>query len=122
MMAGTSLPCLEAYMTRVLDGDRSGCRQIFETARRDCDTPLELFTGLIWPAMERTQHLYRQDRINTTIEHMAQSVAACMGYEAYKGGRGVRGGLLVRWREFRAHRVSAAVGDALMRSGGAKVR
>ncbi len=74
MMAGSSLPCLEAYMTRVLDGDRNGCRRIFETARRDFDAPLQLFTDLIWPAMERTQQLYRQDRINTTIEHMATRI------------------------------------------------
>jgi predicted hotdog family 3-hydroxylacyl-ACP dehydratase len=48
-----------------------------------------------------------------TIEHMAQSVAVCLGYEAYRGGRGVRVGMIVSCREFRAHRAHAAVGDEL---------
>lgn len=48
-----------------------------------------------------------------TIEHMAQSVAVCLGYEAYQGGRGVRVGMIVSCREFRAHRERALVGDEL---------
>jgi predicted hotdog family 3-hydroxylacyl-ACP dehydratase len=48
-----------------------------------------------------------------TIEHMAQAVAVCLGYEAYRGGRGIRVGMIVSCREFRAHRVQAAVGDEL---------
>jgi predicted hotdog family 3-hydroxylacyl-ACP dehydratase len=48
-----------------------------------------------------------------TIEHMAQAVAACLGYEAYRGGRGVRVGMIVSCREFRAHQVQATVGDEL---------
>jgi predicted hotdog family 3-hydroxylacyl-ACP dehydratase len=48
------------------------------------------------------------------IEHMAQAVAVCLGYEAYRGGRGVRVGMIVSCREFRAHRESASVGDELM--------
>jgi len=48
-----------------------------------------------------------------TIEHMAQAVAVCLGYEAYRGGRGVRVGMIVSCREFRAHRSQAAVGDEL---------
>ncbi len=49
-----------------------------------------------------------------TIEHMAQTVAACLGYEAYLGGRGVRVGMIVSCREFRAYRGSASVGDELI--------
>ena len=48
------------------------------------------------------------------IEHMAQSVAVCLGYEAYLGGRGVRVGMIVSCRAFRAHRESASAGDDLM--------
>lgn len=49
-----------------------------------------------------------------TIEHMAQSVAACLGYEAYLGGRGVRVGMIVSCRTFYAHMPSASVGDELV--------
>ena len=35
-----------------------------------------------------------------TIEHMAQAVAVCLGYEAYRGGRGVRVGMIVSCRAF----------------------
>jgi predicted hotdog family 3-hydroxylacyl-ACP dehydratase len=48
------------------------------------------------------------------IEHMAQSVAVCLGYEAYMGGRGVRVGMIVSCRAFRAHSESASAGDDLM--------
>ena len=49
-----------------------------------------------------------------TIEHMAQTVAACLGYEAYRGGRGVRVGMIVSCREFHAYRAAASVGDELI--------
>ena len=48
-----------------------------------------------------------------TIEHMAQAVAVCLGYEAYRGGRGPRLGMIVSCREFRAQLESASVGDEL---------
>lgn len=49
-----------------------------------------------------------------TIEHMAQAVAVYLGYEAYRGGRGVRIGMIVSCRAFHAHMESASVGDELM--------
>lgn len=49
-----------------------------------------------------------------TIEYMAQAVAVCLGYEAYRGGRGVRVGMIVSCRDFRAQMESASVGDELM--------
>ena len=48
-----------------------------------------------------------------TIEHMAQTVAVCLGYEAYRGGRGVRVGMIVSCRSFEAHEHAAPVGEAL---------
>ena len=47
------------------------------------------------------------------LEHMAQAVAACLGYEAYRGGEGVRIGMLVSCREFRAQLPRIVVGAAL---------
>jgi len=49
-----------------------------------------------------------------TIEHMAQAVAACLGYEAYRGGEGVRIGMIVACRTFKAFKPSASVGDELL--------
>jgi predicted hotdog family 3-hydroxylacyl-ACP dehydratase len=49
-----------------------------------------------------------------TIEHMAQAVAVCLGYEAYRGGRGVRVGMIVSCRAFDAHMESARAGDDLV--------
>jgi len=48
-----------------------------------------------------------------TIEHMAQAVAACLGYEAYRGGKGVRIGMIVACRTFKAYKPAASVGDDL---------
>lgn len=47
------------------------------------------------------------------IEPMAQAVAACLGYEAFREGEGVRVGMIVACRAFRAERASVPVGMAL---------
>jgi predicted hotdog family 3-hydroxylacyl-ACP dehydratase len=49
-----------------------------------------------------------------TIEHMAQAVATCVGYEAYLDGRGMRVGMIVACRTFSAHRPNMSVGDELV--------
>lgn len=48
-----------------------------------------------------------------SIEWMAQAVAACLGYEAFKGGEGVRVGMIVGCRKFELDRPQVLVGDAL---------
>ncbi|MFK7895772.1 MAG: hypothetical protein AB8G23_08060 [Myxococcota bacterium] len=48
------------------------------------------------------------------MEHMAQAVAVCLGYEAFKGGRGVTVGMIVSCRTFNAHVAEARVGDRLV--------
>lgn len=48
-----------------------------------------------------------------TMEHMAQSVAVCMGYEAFLDGRGVRVGMIVGCRTFEACVPEARSGDRL---------
>jgi len=49
-----------------------------------------------------------------TIEHMAQAVATCVGYEAYLDGRGMRVGMIVACRQFRAHRPTMSIGNELV--------
>jgi predicted hotdog family 3-hydroxylacyl-ACP dehydratase len=48
-----------------------------------------------------------------TIEHMAQAVAACLGYEAYLGGAGVRVGMIIACKRFEVFVQRVVVGDAL---------
>jgi len=47
------------------------------------------------------------------LEPMAQAVAACLGYEAFRAGEGVRIGMIVACRAFRAHVASVPVGTVL---------
>jgi predicted hotdog family 3-hydroxylacyl-ACP dehydratase len=49
-----------------------------------------------------------------TIEYMAQTVAACLGYEALRGGAGVRVGMIIACKKFVAHADALVVGDALV--------
>lgn len=48
------------------------------------------------------------------IEHMAQAVAVCLGYEAFRGGRGVSVGMIVSCRTFTALAGEVRVGDDLV--------
>jgi predicted hotdog family 3-hydroxylacyl-ACP dehydratase len=47
------------------------------------------------------------------MEPMAQAVAACLGYEAFQGGEGVRVGMIIGCRKFEIEVPSLTVGDAL---------
>lgn len=48
------------------------------------------------------------------IEHMAQAVAVCLGYEAYRGGHGIRVGMIVGCRSFEALVPDARIGETLI--------
>ena len=47
------------------------------------------------------------------LEHMAQTIAACLGYEAYQDGRGVKQGMIINCKTFTAHVPATEVGDEL---------
>ena len=47
------------------------------------------------------------------LEHMAQTVAACLGYEAYQEGEGVRPGMVVGCRTLDLHVDTTEVGATL---------
>lgn len=51
--------------------------------------------------------------VPATIEHMAQTVAACLGYEAFLGGAGVRVGMIIACRRFKVHVPTLHVGEAV---------
>lgn len=48
------------------------------------------------------------------IEPMAQSVAACLGYEAFQGGIGVRVGMIIACKRFEAFVASVPADDVLL--------
>lgn len=48
-----------------------------------------------------------------TLEYMAQTVAACLGYAAFLGGVGVRVGMVIASRRFTLQRSRLLVGERL---------
>ncbi|UCG34441.1 MAG: cobalamin-dependent protein [Phycisphaerales bacterium] len=70
----TTAPSFEAYMFHLLEGRRQECRRIFDAFRALNSDATRLFTDLLWPAMESVARLYKEDRINTTVEHMATRI------------------------------------------------
>lgn len=48
-----------------------------------------------------------------TLEYMAQTVAACLGYAAFLGGVGVRVGMVIASRRFTIQRPRLLVGERL---------
>jgi methanogenic corrinoid protein MtbC1 len=77
-MASSAIPAspalenlLERFMTPLFAGDRSGARAIVAEAFEEGLSAEEILMGLVWPTMEKIQGLYRADRINTGVHHMA---------------------------------------------------
>jgi methanogenic corrinoid protein MtbC1 len=62
---------LERFIEPLFAGDRSGSRAIVAEAFEEGMTAEEILMQVIWPTMEKVQGLYRADRINTGVHHMA---------------------------------------------------
>ncbi len=62
---------LEQYMEPLVTGRRNLCRDIVHTAVQSGAEPRKLYQGLIWPAMEQIDRMYRDDRITTATQNMA---------------------------------------------------
>jgi methanogenic corrinoid protein MtbC1 len=60
-----------AYLEPLLAGDRNACRDVITQALEGGADPVSLLTGLIWPAMEHVQGMYREDRINQSSLNLA---------------------------------------------------
>lgn len=65
---------LTRYMNPLLRGERRECRQIVMDAINRGVQPRDLYRDLLWPAMERVEQMYRDDRINAVEEHMATRI------------------------------------------------
>ena len=70
-MASSSL---EVYMPPLLAGSRVECRAVAAELLKHASDPTDLFFELLWPAMERVERLFRQDRINAATESMATRI------------------------------------------------
>lgn len=64
-------PFLIRYMQPLLAGRRAECFDLISDAVRNQIAAEDLICDVVWPAMAQTDRLYRDDRINTAIEHMA---------------------------------------------------
>lgn len=74
-MANTQSTVIDSLVERFVEplfaGDRSGSRAIVAEAFEEGLGAEEILMQLIWPTMEKIQGLYRADRINTGVHHMA---------------------------------------------------
>ncbi|MCH7595100.1 MAG: cobalamin-dependent protein [Planctomycetes bacterium] len=65
---------IDEYMGPLLAGNRTACREFVMGKLDSVDGSVSLYEGLLWPAMERVEKLFRGDRINTAAEHMATRI------------------------------------------------
>jgi methanogenic corrinoid protein MtbC1 len=61
-------------MEPLLRGRRTICRSMVASALEGGAAPRALYSDLIFPAMQRVEQLYREDRINRAAEHMATRI------------------------------------------------
>ena len=62
---------LVRFIAPLFSGDRSGSRALIAEAFEEGLSAEEILMQIIWPTMEKVQGMYRADRINTGIHHMA---------------------------------------------------
>lgn len=62
------------YMEPLLAGRRQACRHLVRQAIFGGTEAETIYHGVLWPAMEEVQRLYREDLINTASEHMATRI------------------------------------------------
>lgn len=84
---------VERFAAPVFAGDRSAARGIVAEAFEAGLSAEEILMQLIWPTMEKISALYRADRINTGIHHMASRLLRMLADQlALRLTRGERNG------------------------------
>lgn len=63
-----------AYTENLLAGNRRACRAIIHQALDQGTSPAELYENLLWPAMEKVEKLWKEDRINRATEQLATRI------------------------------------------------
>jgi methanogenic corrinoid protein MtbC1 len=64
-------PFLIRYLQPLLTGRRAECFDLVSDALRGGAKAEDLVSEVLWPAMAQVERLFRDDRINTAVEHMA---------------------------------------------------
>ena len=64
-------PLLMRYMQPLLAGRRAECFELVDQAVGHGQAAADLICNIVWPAMAQVERLYKDDRINTAVEHMA---------------------------------------------------
>ena len=65
---------LDAYLAPLLAGNRAACREFVMGRLEKAGNPTALYKDLLWPAMERVDKLFQEDRINAAAEAMATRI------------------------------------------------
>ncbi|MCZ6699328.1 MAG: B12-binding domain-containing protein [Planctomycetota bacterium] len=65
---------LNQYMEPLIGGRRRECRALVQDAISKGSTARSLYQDLMWPAMDRVEQMYRDDRINQATEHLATRI------------------------------------------------
>lgn len=77
-MAHAASSLIEEYMTPLLAGNRTSCRDVMARCIAATSNIAAVYHDLLWSAMERVERLYRADRINAASEHMATRINRVM--------------------------------------------
>ena len=65
---------LERFVRPLLAGKRAECRHIVQSELEKSSDPSTVYRNLLWPAMERVDKLFQEDRINAAAEAMATRI------------------------------------------------
>lgn len=65
---------LERYLSRLLNGDRAGCRSIIEDTLKSGVPANSVYMDVIWPIMVEIDRLYDKDIINSAQEAFATRI------------------------------------------------
>ncbi len=69
---------LERYMSPLLEGRRTECRDVLNMVLAEGVEPMQVYRNMLWPALEQVAELYREDRINMASEHMATRISRAL--------------------------------------------
>jgi methanogenic corrinoid protein MtbC1 len=61
-------------MENLLEGRRRDCCGLIREELRTGGEAQELYLELLWPAMEQVEQMYREDQIDSVVEHMATRI------------------------------------------------
>jgi len=65
---------VDEFMAPLLAGNRTACRDFVFGKLAQFENPVDAYSQLLWPSMEKIEKLYKGDRINTATEHMATRI------------------------------------------------